>query len=256
MEDELLELAIEAARRAGALLLEHFSRPFSGISSKSTPTDLVSDADRAADELLTSFIGKARPTDGIVTEESAGSRGTSGLSWVVDPLDGTINFLFRRPAWCVSIAIEDESGGIVGVVYDPMLDELFTALRGRGSLLNEQPMVVSSQRELSQALVGTGFAYDSRARSEQATVLQRVLPEARDIRRTGSAALDLAYVACGRLDGFYEAPMEAWDRAAGVVLIRESGGVVEDLPAPYGLSTGVIASNPVLHPALSALVLA
>ena len=207
MEDELLEIAIDAARRAGHLLMEQFARPFSGISAKSTPTDPVSDADRAADELISTTIREARPDDSLVTEESDGSSGTSGVAWIVDPLDGTVNFLFRRPAWCVSIAVQDPDGEIVGVVYDPNLDELFTAVRGRGSRLNDKPITVGSQRDLSQALIGTGFAYDSRARAEQARIVQRVLPAARDIRRAGSAALDLAYLACGRLDGFYEAPM-------------------------------------------------
>jgi myo-inositol-1(or 4)-monophosphatase len=252
---ELLDLATEAAREAGDLLLDHFHRPARGVESKSTPTDLVSDADRASEDLIVGLIRRRRPRDGIQAEEGGDETSESGLRWVVDPLDGTVNFLFRLPEWSVSIAVEDQEGTRVAVIHNPNRDETFTAIRGAGAKLNGTPISVSGKTALAEALIGTGFAYDARARSAQSETLARVLPRVRDIRRAGSAAIDLSSLACGRFDGFYEAPMERWDRAAGELLIAEAGGVVSDLPAPYGFSTGVIAANPSLHDQLRELVL-
>jgi myo-inositol-1(or 4)-monophosphatase len=254
MTQELLDLAIEAARSAGALLQDRFRQPAAGVEWKSTPTDLVSDADKASEALILDLIGSKRPDDGILSEEGGRERSASGLTWVIDPLDGTVNFLFGIPAWSVSIAVEDGDGGLVGVVYQPTTEEIFSATRGQGASLNDKAIRVSDRGELSSALVGTGFAYDARARRVQAEIVARVLPSARDIRRAGSAALDLAALACGRLDAFYEAPMERWDKAAGVVLIKEAGGTVSELEAPLGLSPGVVAANPHLHDELRELV--
>ncbi|MFN2388293.1 MAG: inositol monophosphatase family protein [Actinomycetota bacterium] len=251
----LLELAVEGARRAGALLLERFAAPARGVAAKSTPTDPVSDADRDSEALLLGVIARARPGDGILAEEGGSERSSTGLTWVVDPLDGTVNFLYGRPDWAVSIAVEDGEGPVAGVVFQPVADELFAARRGGGSFLNGRPVRVSDVGELSSALIGTGFSYSAEVRARQAETAQRVLPRVRDIRRAGSAALDLAALACGRLDGFFEAPMGPWDRAAGVLLIREAGGIVSDLPAPVGPDRGVIAAGPTLHDPLRALVL-
>jgi myo-inositol-1(or 4)-monophosphatase len=251
----LRDLATDAARRAGALLAERFDRPAQGVGTKSTPTDLVSDADRDAEALLVAIIERERPDDGMLAEEGGARRSSSGLTWILDPLDGTVNFLFGIPVWSVSIAVEDQEGTLVGVVYDPTRAEMFTAVRDEGAALNGRPIRVSESSELSTALIGTGFAYDPAARRVQAALLPRVLPKVRDIRRAGSAALDLSFVACGRLDGFYEGNMEKWDKAAGVLLIREAGGRVTELAAPIeGLSPGLIASGPVLHDALRALL--
>lgn len=256
MSRELLDLAVETAHSAGSLLLEYFRKPAEDVESKSTPTDLVSAADKASEALILDLIGSKRPGDGILSEEGGEETSTSGLTWVVDPLDGTVNFLFGIPTWAVSIAIQDEVGGLVGVVHQPTTDETFTATRGGGAYMNRKPIRVSQRTDLASALVGTGFAYDARAREAQAKIATRVLPQARDIRRAGSAALDLAAVSCGRLDAFYEAPMESWDKAAGVVLIEAAGGVVSELTAPFGLSPGVIAGNRALHDQLRELVLA
>lgn len=243
-----------AATQASDILLDYFEAPAEGLESKSTPTDLVSDADRAAEKFIADFIRHERPTDGILGEEGAGKPSESGLTWVVDPLDGTVNFLFGIPVWCVSVAIEDADGGLVGVIYDPNKEELFAAARGEGATLNGEDIHVSDCTDLSQALVGTGFSYDADARARQADLLAKVLPNVRDIRRAGSAAIDLATLACGRFDGFYEAPMEAWDKAAGVLIVREAGGVVSELPAPKGLSPGVVAGGAAVHDALRDLV--
>lgn len=251
---DLLEMAMVAATQASEILLDYFEAPAQGLDTKSTPTDLVSDADRAAEKFISDFIRHERPEDGILGEEGAGRPSKSGLTWVVDPLDGTVNFLFNIPVWCVSIAIEDADGGLVGVIYDPNKEELFAAERGEGATLNGEEIHVAERDDLSQALIGTGFSYDADARAQQAALLAKVLPQVRDVRRAGSAAIDLATLACGRFDGFYEAPMEAWDKAAGVLIVREAGGVVSELPAPKGLSPGVVAAGPGLHDALRDLV--
>ena len=256
MSDELLDLTVVIAHRAGDLLLEYFRAPAQDVESKSTPTDLVSAADKASEALILGLIDSKRSGDGVLSEEGGRESSTSGLTWVVDPLDGTINFLFGSPVWAVSIAIEDGDGGLVGVIHQPTTGETFSATRGGGAYLDGRPIRVSERADLASALVGTGFAYDARARAVQAEIAGKVLPKARDIRRAGSAALDLAALSCGRLDGFYEAPMERWDKAAGVVLIEEAGGVVSELVAPFGLSPGVIAANRTLHDQLRELVLA
>ncbi len=247
-------MAMMAASSAADILLDFYEGPAQGVTAKSTPTDLVSDADRAAEKFLLDFFRHERPHDGMVAEEGGGRASTSGITWVVDPLDGTINFLFGIPVWCVSIGAQDADGELVGVVYDPNREEMFAAERGEGATLNGEPVEVSQRDDLTTALIGTGFSYDAAARVHQAELLTRVLPQVRDLRRAGSAAIDLATVACGRFDGFYEAPMEPWDRAAGVLLVKEAGGTVSELPAPKGLSPGVVAAGPHLHDALRAVV--
>jgi myo-inositol-1(or 4)-monophosphatase len=249
---ELLDLARRAARGAGELLLDRFSGRASGVESKSTPTDLVSDADLAADGYLQTFIAKERPDDGFITEESEGRRSSSGVTWVLDPLDGTVNYLFRIPWWSVSVAVEDAEGVIAGAVYHPSLDEMFTATRGGGAFLNEEPIRVSDRTDIGTALIATGFSYDARSRKEQANVVARLLPRTRDIRRNGSAALDLCGVACGRFDGYYESDTNHWDTAAGSLIVREAGGMYMQSSGPG--TQFVFATNQHLHEELITLV--
>ena len=225
---EILALAIGAARSAGELLLDRVGAPASGLAAKSSRTDLVSDADRDAEALLVGMIRAARPGDAIVAEEGGGGSGSSGVTWAVDPLDGTINYLWGIPQWSVSVAARDAGGGLVGVVHDPSRGETFTARRGHGAFLNGVRLRMGPGAELSQALIGTGFQYRAEERALQAQRLLRVLPAVRDLRRLGSAALDLAWVACGRLDGYFESGLNPWDSAAGELLVREAGGVVEE----------------------------
>jgi myo-inositol-1(or 4)-monophosphatase len=255
-DDTLLELALGAARDAGSLLLERFGGPVGGVESKSSATDMVSDADRAAERLVLDRISAARPDDGVVAEESGSAAGSSGLVWVVDPLDGTTNYLFSYPVWAVSIACEDADGGVVAVVHDPCRGETFAAIRGRGATLNGQPVRTRSPRGLDRALVGTGFSYRPADRAFQATVLTHVLGEVRDIRRGGSAALDLAWVACGRLDGFYEWGIKHWDRAAGMLLVSEAGGKAAVFDPGDGLAPCVVAAAVDLYDPLRGLVTA
>jgi myo-inositol-1(or 4)-monophosphatase len=250
----LLDLAERASRAAGALLVERFHGPASGLAHKSSQTDPVSDADRDAETLIVGLLHAERPGDGVLGEEGAGAAGASGLDWVVDPLDGTVNFLYRIPQWAVSIACRDASGTLVAVVYDPLHGELFSALRGGGCRLNGRSLRIGAPPPLARALVGTGFSYLSAERDLQTALFSRVLPRARDVRRAGSAALDLAWVAAGRLDAFYEHGLSEWDHAAGDLLVQEAGGVVQTLPAAGGLRPGVLAGAPELTGELAELL--
>ena len=213
---------------------------------------MVSDADRDAEALVVDLLRSERPDDGLLGEEDASREGNSGRRWVVDPLDGTTNYLYGFPAWAVSVAVEDAEGGIAGVVYDPVRGDLFAAERGRGLWVNGEPGRVREPVALDQALVATGFSYERERRAQQSQVLAAVLPQVRDVRRAGAAALDLAMVAAGRLDGYYERGLRPWDWAAGRLGVVEAGGTVVELAGdPVGL---VAASNPDLAEALVGLV--
>jgi myo-inositol-1(or 4)-monophosphatase len=250
----LLELAVRASRAAGALLVERYHRTASGVDYKSSQTDPVSDADRDAEALIVEFLRSERPGDGLVGEEGAGAAGATGLEWVVDPLDGTVNFLYGIPQWAVSIACRNEQEALVAVVHEPLRDETFAALGRTGCTLNGRPLRIGAPPPLERALVGTGFSYVAVERELQAALLARVLPRARDVRRAGSAALDLAWVAAGRLDAFYEHGLAEWDHAAGDLLVREAGGAVVPLPAAGGLRPGILAGPETLTEALLPLV--
>lgn len=252
--NELLELAEEAARKAGALLVDRFGGPASGVSSKSTHTDLASDADRDAEILIAKVIGEVRPEDAFLGEEGGETASSGELRWVLDPLDGTINFLFGLPAWCVSIAAVDEMGTLIGLIHNPLMDETFTASRGGGARLNGSAIHVSDRSELSSALIATGFSYDAARREEQGAVVAEILPRVRDIRRAGSASLDFASLAAGRIDGYYEGPLAPWDRLAGELIASEAGAVVSDIPIVGTSESVVVAANPVLQPSLLRLL--
>jgi myo-inositol-1(or 4)-monophosphatase len=245
------ELAERAARSAGELLMARFGRPAHGVELKSSATDMVSDADRDAEALIRELLDSERPDDGLLGEEGSREPGRSGRRWVVDPIDGTTNFLFSHPHWCVSVALEDAAGVAVGVVHAPAVGETFSASRGRGTTLNGRRVEVRAAVGLERALIATGFSYEPAKRAAQADLLRRVLPRVRDIRRAGSAALDMAWVAAGRLDGYYERGLSPWDWAAGRLLVAEAGGAVDELGGePYGL----VAASPALLPALKELV--
>jgi myo-inositol-1(or 4)-monophosphatase len=215
-----------------------------GVATKGTPTDLVSEADQAAQELISSRLAAARPEDGFLGEEGGDSEGSSGLRWVVDPLDGTSNFLFRIPQWAVSIAVEDADGVLAGVIYDPPRDELWSAVRGGKALHDGRPVSASKRSELAMAMVATGFGYDAEVRRAQAAGIAALLPVVRDIRRFGAAALDLAWCAAGRYDAYYERGVHRWDVAAGELLCRQAGLVVEPLPAKPPQAGGILVAPP------------
>ena len=251
---ELLAIAVETAEAAGRLLLERFRAPARGVERKSSTTDMVSDADRDAEALIRERLRGVRQYDAIVGEEGGEEGGSSGLRWVIDPLDGTTNFLFGIPQWGVSIACEDEAGGLAGVVYSPCHDELFTATRGGGAFVGDERLAVSSKTDLADALIVTGFSYLPEERAAEAAVVERVLPRVRDIRRPGAASLDIAWTAAGRFDGYYEVPTHHWDWAAGVVIAREAGAVISELSAVGASGPGLVVAGPGLHDALRALV--
>jgi myo-inositol-1(or 4)-monophosphatase len=250
----LLAIAVEAAEAAGELLLSRFHEPAEGVGRKSSATDMVSDADRDAEALIRERLIAARPEDGILGEESGERRGTSGLRWVIDPLDGTTNFLFGIPHWAVSVACEDAEGGLVGVVHSPCQAETFTATRREGAFLGRERLSVSAKSDLSDALIATGFSYVPEERAVQAEVLRRALPLMRDVRRPGAASLDLAWTAAARVDAYYEVPSHHWDWAAGVVIVREAGARVGELAAIGPSGPGLIAAGNDLYDALVQLV--
>jgi myo-inositol-1(or 4)-monophosphatase len=247
---ELRALGEAVARETGALLREAFHGPELRVSAKSTPTDLVSEADHNAERLIRERIGAARPDDAILGEEGGDTVGTSGIRWVVDPLDGTVNFLFGIPQWAVSIAAEDADGTLIGVVYDPMRDELFSAERGGAPSLDGRPISASTKRDMATALVGTGFGYDAEVRRAQSAVAARLLPEVRDLRRFGAAAIDLAWTACGRLDAYYEHGLNAWDLAAGGLICECAGLDVRPLEPVGPSAPGVLVAPSFLADAL------
>ncbi len=255
LASEVLNLAVRAARTAGERLLARFERPVEGLTVKSTSTDLVSDADREAEGIILSLIRTERPDDAILSEESGEAEGgSSGILWLVDPLDGTTNFLWGYPQWAVSIGCQDAAGGLVGVVHDPIRGETFSAVRGETALLNGEPLVLEPRHDLSTALIASGFGYDAVRRRRQARRLSGVIPHVRDMRRGGSAALDMAWVAAGRLDGYYEFGVNAWDVAAGAVIVIAAGGEVQQLPVGPEGAPGTLAARPGLGQALRAVV--
>jgi myo-inositol-1(or 4)-monophosphatase len=221
-----VELAERAARAAGRVLTAYYRRPPEGLGAKTTVTDPVSDADREAERAVRELLERERPGDGLIAEEGSRVDAESGRRWIVDPLDGTVNFLYELPAWAVSVALEDPDGLAAGVVHSPVLGETFCAARGAGAWEAEsgRPLRVRDCDRLARAMVATGFSYEPARRAQQAEVVARLLPLARDIRRAGAAALDLAWVAAGRLDGFYESGLKRWDWAAGRLLVEEAGG--------------------------------
>jgi myo-inositol-1(or 4)-monophosphatase len=253
-QPELLEVARAAAQASAAELLPRFGGDRRHVQAKSSPTDLVSEADVEAERAIRRVLGERRPQDAILGEEG-GATGQGELRWVIDPLDGTINFLFGVPMFAVSVACEDRDGMLAGVVLDPIRQECFTATRSGPAELNGEPIEASGRDDLSTSLVATGFGYDAAVRDRQAAVLTRILPRVRDIRRAGAAALDLAWCACGRYDGYYERGVKPWDHAAGGLIAARAGLTVCVIPARDPDPEGVLAANAAVADELMALVL-
>lgn len=250
--EALRRTAEEGARLAGRILADRFQGERT-IEFKRSGIDLVTDADKASEEALIRFLRERHPGHAILAEESGASPG-AGLRWLIDPLDGTTNYAHHVPHFCVSVAVDGPGGVLAGAVYDPMLDELFSAARGQGATLNGRPLKASATTELERALLCTGFPYDVRERPDGPVgLLNHFIRRAQGIRRTGSAALDLAYVAAGRFDGFFEFNLKPWDIGAGSLLVTEAGGVMVQLNgSPFDVMRGdVLASAPglaaVLH---------
>lgn len=245
---QLLDVALAAADKAARLLRDGRPPGLAVAATKTSPVDVVTEMDLAAEKLITGHLAEHRPHDGVLGEEGASSRGTSGVRWIVDPLDGTVNYLYGLPQWAVSIAAEVAGEVVAGVVAVPMRGETYRAVRGGGAFRTTghaapEPVRCRPSPPLHQALVGTGFNYVADVRAAQAAVAARLLPRLRDIRRSGSAAVDLCDVACGRLDGFYERGLKVWDLAAGELIAREAGARTGGRPGqPAGPELTVAAS--------------
>lgn len=253
-EADLVALAASLAKASGRLLVEANATRRSraelagSARRKTSTTDLATAADRASERLIVDRLRALRPDDAILGEEGSESSGTSGLTWIIDPIDGTTNFVYAFPAWTVSIGVTDEKGTVAGAVYDAPRDELFTASRGGGASCNGRPIGPLAPPRLSEALIGTGFSYSADVRRDQARLLTTLLPRVRDIRRAGAASLDLCYVGAGRLDGFYEAALRPWDRAAGLLVATEAGAAYADVGGVVpGHDTLVVAAPALLE---------
>lgn len=252
---DLLALAGRLAVQAGTMAREgRRKRGVSAAATKSTATDMVTEFDKASEELIVGAILTARPDDGIVGEEGTDRPGTSGIDWLIDPIDGTTNFLYGLPGWAVSIAARDADGARVGAVYVPSSDELFTARAGHGAHLNGEPIGCSATDELALALVATGFSYSAERRATQAARVAAMLPRVRDIRRLGAAAPDLCNLAAGRVDVYFEQWLGPWDLAAGELIAREAGCLLGSLDGGPVHHSSVLAATPALFAPMRDLI--
>ncbi len=224
INDELVALALDIAKQAGRLLVD---RPASWeLTSKSTAIDIATQMDVASEKLIVNAILAARPDDGIIGEEGADRVSTSGYTWVIDPVDGTVNYFYGLPGWNISIAVKDSQGTVAGVVHAPTIDATWHATRGGGAFLNNLPISCNEPIELNRALIATGFAYELKDRINQLDLVNQLVPKIRDIRRMGAAATDLCCVATGMVDGYIETGLKEWDLAAGALIATEAGAVV------------------------------
>ena len=239
---DLLKLALESAIAAGRILMDRPSE--FEISTKSSAIDIATQMDQSAENLIVERIRSARPDDAIVGEEGATVTGSSGIRWVIDPLDGTVNYLYGLPGWCVSVAAKDENGSLVGVVHAPSLGMTWQAERGGGAFLNGKKIATSDVAELDKALIATGFSYSREVRQGQAEAIKKLIPLCRDIRRLGAAAVDLCHIASGGVDGYFEVGLKEWDLAAGALIATEAGALVTGGESDDVM---VIAANPKLH---------
>ena len=238
---EIRTIAEDVARSVGEQMPARRRAGFSW-ETKSTATDVVTEIDTWAEKVIVEAISSSRPDDGFLGEEGTDDPGTTGLRWVIDPVDGTTNLLYDLPGYNVSIGVEFEGAPVAGAVYDPIRSELYSAARGTGATLNGDSISVSGKTDLSSALVATGFNYDSELRRSQAQTLVKVLPAIRDIRRFGGAALDLCAVASGRVDAFFEIGLQPWDACAGSIIAAEAGAFVDVGELTVVATTGIAQS--------------
>ncbi len=254
--DDLLELARSIAVDAGELVQSMRDSVDLTGDAKSSSVDLVTAADVAAEAMIVGRITQLRPLDAIIGEEGTASSGTTGIRWIIDPIDGTTNYIYGVPAYAVSIAAEVDGELAVGVVYEPVFERCYTARRGGPATKNGAPIAVNHDPSVETALVGTGFGYIADRRRGQAEVLLELLPQVRDIRRFGSAALDLCFVAEGMIDAYYERGLNMWDLAAGAVIARAAGATVGDLRGGPPSENFTLAANPALFDSLRPILAA
>jgi myo-inositol-1(or 4)-monophosphatase len=258
--NELLDLARSIALDAAELAARRRREGVEVAATKSTVVDIVTEADREVEALIRSKIADARPADGILGEEGGSSGGSSGLTWVVDPIDGTVNYLYGIPHYAVSIAVVEGDGdpltwtALVGCVSNPATGETFTAARGEGAYLGDRPLRVAPAVPLGEALIATGFAYAAETRAEQGALVARMLPQVRDIRRLGTASLDLCFVADGRYNAFFERTLSPWDHAAGALVAREAGARVEGRDGAPPSRDFILAAEPQMADRLEELL--
>jgi myo-inositol-1(or 4)-monophosphatase len=252
--NELRSIAEQLARAAGDMALAGRKSGDVTATTKSSPTDMVTQYDKASEDMITAGLRELRPDDGIVGEEGASRDGTSGITWHIDPIDGTSNFYFDIPMWAVSIGAVDEHGPIAGAVYAPALGDMFTAARGEGATLNGNRISVRENTILSDALVCTGFSYHVSQREVHALRVATMVGQIRDIRRFGAAAIDLCFVACGRLDAYFEEHLNSWDLIAGQVIATEAGAIVTNFSGDTVTPQQVLATQPGVQKALIRLI--
>lgn len=249
--DELRALCESLAKGAGDIAVAGRNEAIGAAAlpgtTKSSSTDIATEFDQAAEAFVVERIRALRPDDAIIGEEGTADDGTSGYSWFIDPIDGTTNYVYDQPAWSNSVAVARDGEMIAGAVYAPPLGEMFTGALGRGATLNGRPISPSDETDLSLALVGTGFSYHADRRREQADRLAELITQVRDMRRLGSAALDLCMVACGRLDVYYEQYLNSWDAAAGELIAREAGAITTDWSGLRSRPEEMLAAAPGIH---------
>lgn len=254
MQSELLAIAEKLARSAGNMALRGRKSGDVSATTKSSPTDMVTQYDKASEELITAGLALHRPHDGVIGEEGASQPSSSGITWHIDPIDGTSNFYFDIPMWAVSIGAVDEHGPLIGVVYAPALGEMYTACRGTGAFLNGQPIHVRDNTELSDALVCTGFSYRVHERTKHAQRVAQMVTHIRDIRRFGAAAIDLCFVASGRYDAYFEEHLHSWDLVAGQVIATEAGALITNYAGQDVTPAQVLCAQPGIQQQLIQLI--
>ena len=256
LSQELLKLCKALAETGGRKALAGRLAGLSQVETKSTSTDMVTEFDRATEKYIVDEIRRLRPTDSIIGEEGASVAGTSGVTWCIDPIDGTTNFLYALPGWSVSIGVSDEKGPLVGVVYIPALDEMFHAIRNQGAYLNNKQIFCNNTSDLSKALVCTGFSYLPENRTIQSQRVAKFIHQVRDIRRFGAASIDICFVACGRLDAYFEENLYQWDIAAAELIAIESGARSGNFSGGSSTPKEFMVTCPAMFDKLSNLVIA
>jgi myo-inositol-1(or 4)-monophosphatase len=260
MADDLITLARHVAMEAGALAAKRREEGVEVANSKSSPVDIVTEADRETEALIRGLLHDARPNDGFLGEESGTGSGSSGLTWVVDPIDGTVNYLYGIPHYAVSIAVVEGDpdpltwNALAACVVNPAIGEVYTAAIGGGAFLGDRPIHVADDVELSMALIATGFAYNAQTRGEQGAIAAQLLPLVRDIRRFGTASLDLCNVASGRVNAYFERTLSPWDHAAGALIAREAGARVSGLDGAPPSRDFILAAPPALAATLESVL--
>lgn len=251
--DDYLLFAVEMASKAGEIMRRYFRRPSLQVDAKLNDADVVTPADKACDSLISGMIAERYPSHSILAEESGEHDSASDFRWVIDPVDGTTNFAAGVPFCCTSIALKYRNETIVGVVYDPFTDELFTAAKGQGAMLNGNPVSVKTNTELSKAVVSTGFPIDKDVNPDNnIDIVSRVLPRVRGLRRLGSSAMDICYVAAGFFDAYWEMNLHEWDVAAALLILSEAGGKCSSYRDDRNIS--ILASSPAIYPLIEPLI--